>query len=150
MKLWSSAVIVAMLACAAAISAAPSAEMKAIVASYLDIQGQLVADKLDTVKNQARTIGEQAGKMGKAGEGILSAASAVEQAADIKSARDAFGPLSEAVIAAAKAGGWTDVGGLKLAYCPMAKRSWLQSAEAIQNPYYGKAMATCGEFRKME
>jgi Cu(I)/Ag(I) efflux system membrane fusion protein len=150
MKWLSSVLIVAMVGCASTASAAESEEMKAVVAAYLDIQGQLVADKLDTVKTQARTIGEQAGKMGKAGEGLRSAVPALEQAADIKSARDAFGPLSEAVIAAARADGWANVSALKLAYCPMAKRSWLQSAEAIQNPYYGKAMATCGEFRKMQ
>jgi uncharacterized protein DUF3347 len=149
MKVLSSVLVLAMLACAA-VSAGTSEAMKAIVASYLDIQSQLVADKLDTVKGQAHAIGAQAAKMGKPGEGIVSSAAAVEQAADLKAARDAFGGLSEAVIAAAKADGWSDVSGLKLAYCPMVKRSWLQSAEAIQNPYYGKAMAACGEFRKMQ
>lgn len=150
MKLVLSVLIVVMVGWAPTAAAATSEEMKAVVAAYLDIQGQLVSDKFETVQTQARTISEQAGKMGKAGEGLRSAVSALERAADIKAARDAFGPLSEAVIAAARAGGWADVSGLKLAYCPMARRSWLQSAEAIQNPYYGKAMATCGEFRTLQ
>jgi hypothetical protein len=127
-----------------------SAPMKAIVTSYLDIQAQLAADRTDTVKAQAKAIGEQAAKLEKGGSAILAAAADVEKAADIKAARDAFGPLSDAVVAAAKADGWADVSGLKLAYCPMVKHAWLQSTDTLQNPYFGKAMSTCGEFRKME
>ncbi|MEM9291290.1 MAG: hypothetical protein AAGD01_06400 [Acidobacteriota bacterium] len=32
-----------------------------------------------------------------------------------------------------------------VAYCPMAKRSWLQPAGEIGNPYHGQSMARCGE-----
>ena len=144
--------VVAVLAAIAVmgVQAATSEPMKAIVASYLDIQSQLATDKIDTVKAQAHSIGEQAAKLQQGGSAIVTAAADVEKAADIKAARDAFGPLSAAVVAAAKAEGWADVGGLKLAYCPMVKQTWLQSGEAIQNPYFGKAMSTCGEFRKMQ
>ena len=68
--------------------------------------------------------------------------------ADLKAARDAFAALSDAVIAAGNAEGWQDVGEVKLAYCPMVKRSWLQKDQAqIRNPYYGSQMLTCGEFK---
>jgi hypothetical protein len=30
-------------------------------------------------------------------------------------------------------------------YCPMKKMYWLSSEAAIKNPYYGKAMLTCGK-----
>ena len=30
-------------------------------------------------------------------------------------------------------------------YCPMKKMYWLSSETAIKNPYYGKAMLTCGK-----
>ena len=30
-------------------------------------------------------------------------------------------------------------------YCPMKKMYWLSSEAAIKNPYYGKAMPTCGK-----
>jgi Cu(I)/Ag(I) efflux system membrane fusion protein len=79
---------------------------------------------------------------------MAKAAKAVAAATDIKAAREAFGPLSDAVIAAAKAEGWKDLSDVKLAYCPMVKQSWLQKEEKIHNPYYGTAMATCGEFKK--
>ena len=125
-----------------------SEAMKAIVASYLEAQNALVADKIDGVKAPARNIAAQAGKMGDAGREMAKSAAALEQAADLKAARDAFGPLSDAVIAAAKAEGWKDLDDVKIAYCPMVKRSWLQKEDQIRNPYYGASMLTCGEFRK--
>ena len=131
-------------------AAAPSEAMKTIVAAYLEIQSQLVADKADTIKAQAHTIAAQAAVMGEPGSAIATAAADVEKAPDLKAAREAFAQLSEAVVAAAKNDGWTDVSGLKLAYCPMVKRSWLQSQDTLQNPYLGKTMLNCGEFRKMQ
>jgi len=139
--------VVAGLIAVMGVRAEASEPMKAIVASYLDIQQQLAGDKIDGVKARAHAIGEQAAKLGTGGSAIAAAASDVEKAADIKAVREAFGPLSDALVAAAKADGWTDVSGLKLAYCPMVKRTWLQAADSLQNPYFGKAMPTCGEFR---
>jgi len=152
MRIWNCGVMVAVLGVLALVGvrAEASEPMKAIVASYLDMQQQLAGDKTDTVKAQAHAIGEQAAKLEKAGSAIVSAAANVEKAADLKAVREAFGPLSDAVVAAAKADGWTDVSGLKLAYCPMVKHTWLQTADSLQNPYFGKAMPTCGEFRPMQ
>ena len=133
------------------VAAAPPTEaMKAIVAAYLDIQTQLAGDKIDTVKARAHTIGEQAAQMGQPGTAVGAAAAEVEKARDLNAVRDAFGALSDAVIEAAKADGWSDVTGLKLAYCPMLKRSWLQAEDTVRNPYYGKAMSNCGELRKLQ
>lgn len=33
-------------------------------------------------------------------------------------------------------------------YCPMKKASWLSDKEAIENPYYGKSMLTCGGLKE--
>ena len=152
MRIWNRGVMVAVLGVLVLVGvrAEASEPMKAIVASYLDMQQQLAGDKIDTVKGQAHAIGEQAAKLEKAGSAIVSAAAEVEKAADLKAVREAFGPLSDAVVAAAKADGWTDVSGLKLAYCPMVKHTWLQTGDTLQNPYFGKAMPSCGEFRKMQ
>lgn len=30
-------------------------------------------------------------------------------------------------------------------YCSMAKKSWLNEVEAVQNPFYGSMMYDCGE-----
>jgi hypothetical protein len=122
--------------------------MKAIVASYLEIQGRLAVDKLEGVKPAAEAIGQQATRMGTEGMAIVKAAKAVADAADLKTARETFGPLSDAVIAAGNAEGWKDLPDLRVAYCPMIKKSWIQKDEAIKNPYYGSMMLTCGEIKK--
>lgn len=33
-------------------------------------------------------------------------------------------------------------------YCPMKKKYWLSGQSTIKNPYYGKAMPTCGEVKE--
>lgn len=126
---------------------AASEAMKAIVGSYLEIHAALAADRVDSIKAPAQAIVRQAEPMGEKGAGIVKAARAVEQASDLEAARKAFAPLSDAVIAGAKAEGWSDLSDVKLAYCPMAKASWLQTGDKIRNPYYGSMMLECGEFR---
>jgi len=121
--------------------------LKAVVGSYLEIHAQLAADKIDGIKTPAAAIVTAAQTMGDAGAPIAKAAKAVGDAADLKIARDAFGVLSETVAAAAKAEGWKDLSDIKLAYCPMVKRPWLQKDEKIRNPYYGSTMLECGEFK---
>ena len=37
--------------------------------------------------------------------------------------------------------------GVRVAFCPMAMRPWLQRDGALRNPYYGSQMLTCGSFR---
>jgi alpha-beta hydrolase superfamily lysophospholipase len=120
--------------------------LPAIVAAYLDVQASLAADRTDGTAANARTIGEQAREMSN-GSAIAEAAASLEKASTLAAARTAFGPLSEAVVAAATAAGWKGLDDVKLAYCPMARHSWLQKEDAVRNPYYGKAMANCGEFR---
>jgi Cu(I)/Ag(I) efflux system membrane fusion protein len=139
---------IAAMVLVAGVSQAASEAMKAVVGSYLEIQAQLASDKMDGVKASATALATRAGALGDAGAAMAKTARIVADAPDLKAARDAFGPLSDAVIAAARAEGWKDLGDVKLAYCPMVKRSWLQKDAKINNPYYGTAMATCGEFKK--
>ena len=63
---------------------------------------------------------------------------------DVKKQRSYFNDLSNNVFALVK--------GLKAnekpvyqQYCPMAKGYWLSDNAAVKNPYYGKAMLTCGK-----
>ena len=37
--------------------------------------------------------------------------------------------------------------GVKVAFCPMVQKPWLQTASTVDNPYFGKSMLTCGSFR---
>jgi hypothetical protein len=138
--------IIFSLAFATAVHASDA--MKAIVGSYLEIHAQLASDKIDGLKTPAAALASKAAAMGPSGAAMAKAAKAVGSAADIQAAREAFGPLSDAVIAAARAEGFKDAGGVKVAFCPMVKKSWLQKEDQIKNPYYGSAMLTCGEFKK--
>ena len=123
--------------------------LKGVVASYLEIQSHLVADRFNELKQPARTLASQAQALRNAGLGIARAAAALEQAPDIATARTKFGDLSDAVIARLNAEDGKDArANLRLAYCPMVRKSWMQREEQIRNPYGGKSMLTCGEFKK--
>lgn len=122
--------------------------LQAIVRSYLEIHAQLATDKIDSIKVPAAALATRAAGLGPGGADMAKAATAVADAPDLKAAREAFGVLSDAVVAAAKTEGWKDLGSVKLAFCPMARRSWLQKEDKIRNPYYGSAMLDCGEFKK--
>ena len=37
---------------------------------------------------------------------------------------------------------------VKVAFCTMVRKPWLQREKEIHNPYYGSQMPTCGEFKK--
>ena len=132
-----------------ATAAHASEPLKAVVGSYLEIQAALAADKVPPIKAPAAAIVKDATPMGAAGKDIVSAAKTLEQAGDLKKAREAFGKLSAAVIAAAKAEGWKDLDGVKLGFCPMAPApgSWLQKEDKVRNPYYGTLMLECGELK---
>jgi hypothetical protein len=142
----------AVVACACLMFAATglraSEAMKGIVDSYLEIHARLATDKIDGIKAPASAIVEKANSLGAAGAPISQAAKAVADAPDLKTAREAFGGLSDAVIAAAKAEGWKDLGDIKVAFCPMVKRSWMQKEDKVRNPYYGTSMLECGELKK--
>ena len=71
----------------------------------------------------------------------------ISESADIAHQREHFASLSLNVFEVAK--------GLKLnttvvyrQYCPMKKSYWLSESSAIENPYYGKQMLTCGEVKE--
>jgi hypothetical protein len=124
---------------------------RAMVHAYLDVQAALAADSLEKTKAPAALLAERAAAAGPGAEAVAKAASAVQGAKDLKDARAAFGPLSDAVIARVQAEGSRELlAEVKLAYCPMARRSWLQREDTIRNPHYGSQMLTCGEFRPLE
>jgi len=77
-------------------------------------------------------------------DAVAKAADAVAKSADLNKAREAFGALSEEMI---KLRSETKGDRPAIAYCPMAKKSWLQSRkEAIANPYE-PAMKECGMWK---
>jgi Cu(I)/Ag(I) efflux system membrane fusion protein len=123
---------------------ASAAVADGLVAPYLHIQVALANDSTNGVVEAARAIGAQAEKMGEKAAEIGAAAETLAAAGDLQTARDAFGPLSDALIAYGKEVGF---GELRVAYCPMVDKEWVQATSEIRNPFYGSMMLTCGEFR---
>jgi hypothetical protein len=66
---------------------------------------------------------------------------------DLKSAREAYQPISTAMIKLVKITSPTSeiADKLYVAYCPMAEASWIQKTAEISNPFMGQKMLTCGE-----
>ena len=109
-----------------------------ILSSYVKVSAALAADDLAAAKTSAAMVAEHA-DMSEAHEAIATKAKLVAQAKDIKAARDGFKSLSAAIEPLA-AGEKAYV----VMYCPMANADWVQTSKDVKNPYYGKAMLTCG------
>jgi hypothetical protein len=119
----------------------------ALVDPYLQVQAALAGDQFGSLGPHAQAIATAAVALGKDAEKIVAGAKKLGEAKDIAAARTAFGELSVALTEyaqATKSGLGPDV---KLAYCPMADKPWLQKDKDIKNPYYGAAMLTCGSFK---
>lgn len=76
---------------------------------------------------------------------VASTASAVAASADLESSRHAFAELSAAMIAYRTRS--NEEPKPAVAYCSMARHSWLQPNGSIRNPYLGANMITCGEIQ---
>lgn len=99
------------------------------LAGYEKIRAALVADDL---------AGAQ-----KAAEALPNDGASLAKSESLEAARTEFATLSaKAEKLAGKQSGYYVV------HCPMAKKDWVQTSEKIENPYYGKAMASCGELKK--
>lgn len=139
----------------------PTPAFAEILEHYEAVRLALLSDSLDGVADHGREIEgifedldgnwnpERAGvSVEKAEEAkallpaLSQAASQLAKVADIEAARTAFYEFSKPLVRfRAMATGDLPV----VAYCPMAKRSWLQPEGELGNPYYGQSMATCGE-----
>ena len=122
--------------------------VKGVLDHYLLIQRELAKDSIKGVDANATAISKavSADDMKMLPADVAKQADALAKATDIKSARQAFKPLSASLVkylATNKAGKDT----YHEAYCPMMKASWLQTEKEIRNPYYGKSMLDCGEFK---
>jgi len=140
--------IIGLLAAPAA-RAADTATFDAMASHYEAIWKALAADSLDGVAEHATAIAELAGTAGhpeaaaEAAPEIAQQARSLAAAEDLAAARDAFGDLTKPLVRYRKAVG---ADRLQVAFCPMAKKAWLQPEGEIENPYYGSAMLSCGSF----
>lgn len=126
-----------------AFAATPAKDFDAAFGHYEAIRKALLADSLAGVAGHAAAIQKQAQSApGTLRQEIAAAAGKLAAAKDLKTAREAFYGLSKPMVR------WREAAGSKstvVAYCSMNKKSWLQPAGEIGNPYYGKEMPRCGE-----
>ena len=139
--------VIVALACAA--RGADRVLSPATVDAAVAIQEALAKDSLNGVRANAEVLEKQGTELGATGAKIAAAARQLKDASKIADARAAFGALSDAIVAhmdAAKLALPNDK--VRIAFCPMAGKPWLQKDGPIQNPYYSTEMPTCGSFRK--
>lgn len=129
---------------------------------YEAIRLSLLSDSLDGVKGHARAISKQARRLGTAFDAEMAGvkpaeskqiqslmpalrkqADALARAKSLDDARAAFGAISESLVTYRNAATGPRPA---IAFCPMAKKSWLQPKGEIGNPYGGKKMPRCGQF----
>ena len=122
----------------------PTAAMQSALDKYILIQTALAGDSMKGVPEAAAEMAT----ISKASDGTIAAqAEALAKTTDIKAAREAFKPLSAALITALSS--QKSVSGQYYeAFCPMANASWIQVGKKIANPYFGASMSGCGEIRK--
>ena len=120
---------------------------QAIIEPYLTIQAALARDSIDEVKAGAGNVATAATSLGAPAMRIDTAAVQLASAADLADAREKFGTLSDAIVTYMDGLHITPPDGVRIAFCPMAKKPWLQQGSTLANPYYGSTMPTCGSFR---
>ena len=120
---------------------------RSVIDPYLKIQEALSDDRMDGVKENAGNIATAATALGAPAMKIDTAALQLASAAEIEDARAKFGTLSEAIDTYMTGLKLKAPEGVKVAFCPMVHKPWLQTASTIDNPYYGKSMSSCGSFR---
>jgi hypothetical protein len=148
-----SALLCGMLAVAVlglAMTSLPPASVNQLLGHYYTIQRSLASDSINGIATSAGEIAKlsrqaaAAEPLGKTELIALSEAAAKFNAADLKSARNGFGDLSDKMIAYLKASKAARNPPYRY-YCSMVKKNWLQPDNGTRNPYYGSSMLTCGE-----
>jgi hypothetical protein len=142
------AVLLVNTAVRAADSPALGEPAKAVLEHYVKIQTQLAKDSIKGLDAQASAIAKAVNndETKTFSPEVAKEAETLGKAKDLAAAREAFKPLSTSLIkflADNKAG----KGAYRQAFCPMANASWLQTGKDIRNPYMGKDMLDCGEFK---
>ena len=137
------------------------ASLQPVLSHYLGIQGSLANDELAQAQASAQSLSAALATVklspqpqlvwAPVSKEISGHASHVAGARDLAGAREGLEPLSAAVeVLLARFGNLLDEP-IQVAFCPMANDGkgarWVQSAQGVDNAYFGNAMRTCGELR---
>ncbi|TDG37324.1 DUF3347 domain-containing protein [Pedobacter changchengzhani] len=127
-----------------------------VLSTYYDLKNALATDKNDSVAEKARVfitkieavphqdLPETQHKVWIEQSTLIKAkAKELTVAKNIATQRKAFEGISNPMIKLVKTINFnSDI--VYIQHCPMAKASWLNEKESIENPYYGKMMFECG------
>jgi hypothetical protein len=128
-----------------------------VLRSYFDLKNALATDKADDASAKAKTLVSKIALVPVKALPIAQQKLYTEQVAlikvkanqlakskNIKTQRKSFEGISYPMIKLVKGIKFND----KIVYlqhCPMAKASWLNEKENVENPYYGSMMFDCGD-----
>lgn len=146
-----------------AVSIEFQSQLTLLTEEYFKVKNSLVNDDAAATQKAAAGIQTSLSKVdmslvkGAAHEQWMAIRNEIQQAAgliakesDIAKQRTHFSPLSQALLTLTETFGLTKDKVYK-EFCPMAFDNkgafWLSESEEIRNPYYGKAMLTCGEVK---
>jgi Cu(I)/Ag(I) efflux system membrane fusion protein len=145
------------------VSSAFREALRPVVQAYLEARTQLADDDLDSARESLGRLAERANEAEP--QGSRKAMDAWQRVAsklvgharhgassgDAGDLRSAFENVSIELSELLRVFGNPLDKALRLAFCPMAFDSkgaeWIQEDGPLENPYYGKAMLRCGEFR---
>jgi Cu(I)/Ag(I) efflux system membrane fusion protein len=122
--------------------------VQSVFDTYIKVQQTLAQDSVEGVASAGAAMAKaiQGDSMKMLPPAVAQQSEALAKAKDVDSARAAFKALSESLIEYVN-GQKAATGTYHVAYCPMAKASWLQTGLTITNPYMGKSMQHCGQFK---
>lgn len=122
--------------------------VQSVYNDYIKVQATLAQDSIEGVAASAAAMAKsiQADSMKMLSPKVAQQAEALAKAENLEAARQAFKPLSESLIQFVK-DQKVPAGSYYVAYCPMAKASWLQTDKTVINPYMGKSMVHCGQIK---
>lgn len=128
---------------------------KTVFANYIKIQADLAQDFMQDL-HDAEAINDRSLAIAKAVRedsaqtfpaDVAQQAEALAKATDLKTAREAFKPLSESLIKYLDAHK-DQAGQFEKIFCSMASAKWLQkTGSGVNNPYLGKSMSGCGQIQ---
>ena len=128
-----------------------------LLTAYYDVKNALATDKKDVATSKVKILSAKVDAIPhkdlpaaqhtfwmEQAKIIKTKASELAAGKDIKTQRKSFEGISYAMIKTVKNIKFNNTT-VFVQHCPMAKASWLNEKENIENPYYGSVMFDCGD-----
>lgn len=122
-----------------------AAPLPAVLDAYAKVQTALADDTVEGLADAAQVMAKLlTDDANKTLPDAVAQAETLGRAKTVAEARPAFKALTNLLVRHLTKEK-VQSGQYQLVYCEMAKAHWLQTDKTIKNPYYGKAMLSCGQ-----